>query len=234
MGIKMSTTQANHVLDNLAWYALNSHHAHFASGTDLVKTYPPDVMPVSALVNYTEAACADLGRVIKKGEITIIIGPNPPQIPGWTIQQTLIVDQMVCQQRLPQPKLNVDIVELNNTHVADIMQLLDAEAHLFFTPRAIEMGHFIGIRQQGQLVAVAGERYHLTGYCEISTVCTHPDWQGKGYARALVSILANEIWDNGETPYLSVEPENTGAIRLYERLNFRKRGDMFAFVMGQT
>ena len=230
----MSTTQVGHVLDNPAWYALNSYHAHFASGTDLVKTYPPEVMPVSALVDHSEAAFADLERVIKKGEITIVIGPNSPQIPGWTIQQTLIVNQMICQQRFPQPELNVDIVELNSSHISDIMQLLDAGAHLFFTPRAIEMGHFIGIRQQGQLVAMAGERFHLTGYCEISTVCTHPDWQGKGYARALVSILGNEIFDQGEIPYLSVEPENVGAIRLYERLNFRKRGAMFAFVMGQT
>ena len=110
------------------------------------------------------------------------------------------------------------------------MALIDF-AHLPFSPRAIEAGRYIGIRQQGQLVAMAGERTHLTGYCEISTVCTHPDWQGRGYARLLTTVIANGIWERGETPYLNILPDNVPAYRLYDSMHFRKRMSMDGYVM---
>lgn len=230
----MSTTQAGHVLDNPCWYALNSHHARFASGNDLVKGYPVDMAPVHALVDYTEAAFAAFEQVTKDVENTSVFGANPPRIAGWTIHDVWTFPQYVCQQRVPQVETNAKIVELDKSDVPDIMALLDLGAHLPFSPRAIEMGHFIGIRQQGQLVAMAGQRFHLTGYCEISTVCTHPDWQGKGYARMLVSSLINDIWDNGEIPFLHVGADNTVAIRLYESLNFRKRCTMTIHIIGRS
>ncbi|MBI1280361.1 MAG: GNAT family N-acetyltransferase [Anaerolineaceae bacterium] len=222
------TAVSGHVLDNPFWFSLISHHAHFASGTALVKAYPPSVFPMTTLVDHSDATLADFERLSNAGETTTLVcEANPPQhIPGWTIQRTITVDQMVCQQRVPQPETSGDIVDLNASHVPEIMELLEATHPLPFFPRSIELGHFIGIRQRGQLVATAGQRIWMTGYQEISTICTHPNWQGRGYARTLSSILVNEIWDNGETPFLHMNAHNPVTKHLYESLNFRTRCPM--------
>jgi predicted GNAT family acetyltransferase len=85
------------------------------------------------------------------------------------------------------------------------------------------LGNYWGIRESGRLVAMAGERLHLNGYTEISAVCTHPDFQGKGYAKALLAVVANHITNRGETPFLHAWIENYGAIRVYEKLGFKQR-----------
>lgn len=230
----MQMTSSGHVLDNPSWFSLTSRHAHFALGTDLVKAYPSDVSIVTALADHSDAAFADFERLVKADETILLFEANPPHIPGWLIQESFHLNQMVCQQRVPQPKLSVDVVHLNASNVPEIMQLIEATHPLPFSPRTIELGHFIGIRQQGQLVAMAGERSWMPGYHEIATLCTHPDWQGRGYARMLSSILINEIWDDNETPFLHFRPENEAAKHLYERLNFRTRCLMTGYIIRQS
>ena len=95
-----------------------------------------------------------------------------------------------------------------------------------FFERTIQLGHYVGIRQNGELVAMAGERFCMTGYHEISAVCTHPAYESRGYARRLVTTLVNENWQNGIVPFLHVAPANSRAIRLYERLGFEARREM--------
>jgi predicted GNAT family acetyltransferase len=85
------------------------------------------------------------------------------------------------------------------------------------------MGQYLGIRQDGLLVAMAGERLHMTGFCEISAVCTHPDYRGRGYAGALTTMVAEIIIKRGELPFLHVAPTNDVARRLYKKLGFRLR-----------
>ena len=92
-----------------------------------------------------------------------------------------------------------------------------------FLPRTIEMGNYYGIRQDGKLVAMAGERLHLTGFCEISAVCTHPNFRGRGYAAALTTQVAQGISERGELPFLHVAPDNHPAMRLYQKLGFQLR-----------
>ena len=228
----MSTTQVGHVLDNPCWFALNSHHARFALGTDLAKRYPPEVTTTAAFVDYSDAALHDLRQIVAAGEPIIVFEANlPKDFVGWTIQQPFRVDQLVCETRLPQPESSLDIVELNVSDMPEIMILINLTHPGPFFPRSLEMGRYIGIRQQGQLVAMAGERIHLTDYCEISGVCTHPDWQGRGYARLLTSYIANGIWARGETPFLHVFADNAPAYHLYESMHFRKRWSMIGYVM---
>ncbi len=228
----MSTTQVGHVLDNPVWYALNSYHAHFASGTKLVKRYPPEINMAVALANHSDAAIRDLEKMIEHAESIILFEANPPQnLPGWVVQRALKGVQLVCDQRSPQPESNLQIVELNKSNVPEMLNLIELTHPGPFASRTIEMGRFIGIRQQGQLVTMAGERFRLTGYCEISAVCTHPAWQGRGYGRFLTSVLVNGIWDRGETPFLHVLPENTVAYHLYESMGFHRRCNMTANVM---
>jgi predicted GNAT family acetyltransferase len=92
-----------------------------------------------------------------------------------------------------------------------------------FAKRTPELGTYLGIREAGQLVAMAGERLKPIEYTEISAVCTHPDYRGRGYASSLVSILTQRITERNEIPFLHVRTENVGAIRVYEKLGFKTR-----------
>jgi predicted GNAT family acetyltransferase len=92
-----------------------------------------------------------------------------------------------------------------------------------FCERTHRLGDFVGVKVDGQLVAMAGERLRLPGFTEVSGVCTHPDHRGHGYAAALMSVVAGRIQGWGETPFLHVYAHNTGAIRLYEALGYRVR-----------
>jgi predicted GNAT family acetyltransferase len=94
-----------------------------------------------------------------------------------------------------------------------------------------QMGRFIGVKQDGRLVAMAGERMQPTGFTEVSGVCTHPDARGRGLGGALTRIVAGAILARGETPFLHVYATNTGAIGLYETLGFTLRREMTMTVL---
>jgi predicted GNAT family acetyltransferase len=92
-----------------------------------------------------------------------------------------------------------------------------------FLPRTIELGGYIGIRRNGALVAMAGERLRPPGWSEISAVCTDADFRGKGLATRLTLAVACAITDRGELPFLHAAADNVSAIRLYQSLGFRLR-----------
>jgi predicted GNAT family acetyltransferase len=92
-----------------------------------------------------------------------------------------------------------------------------------FDKRTHELGRYVGIFREGKLVAMAGERLKVPGFTEVSAVCTHPEHAGRGYARVLMTEVMQGIWKRGEVPFLHVREDNAAAIKLYERLGFRKR-----------
>lgn len=230
----MSLNEAAHVLDNPGWYALNSHHAHFVINHGLAKRYPADVTGLVTVDEHSASGYADLAQIVSPGEVVGLFERQlPSEIPGWTIHQTIVAVQMVCERPVSEPEMRVTIESLSASDVPDMLHLIELTRPGPFLPRTIEMGHYIGIRQQDQLIAMAGERFYVPGYREISAVCTHPDHQGKGYARLLVSLLVNRNWQSGDVPFLHVMAQNTHAIKLYERLNFYKRCDMQAIVLSR-
>jgi predicted GNAT family acetyltransferase len=223
----MAVSNTAHILDNPIWNALNTEQAYLASGTSLAKRFPPDVNLAVAVADHSEAAFHDLTNLVPSGEVVAIAELEPPsEIPGWTIHERAIVLEMVCQGPVPEIANPVPFARLTNADVPDMLALIELTKPGPFLPRTIEMGRYFGIRQEGQLVAMAGERFRLPGYCELSAVCTHPDHQGKGYARQLVSFLVNDHFKQGITPLLHVAPANTRARSIYETLNFRHRCDM--------
>jgi predicted GNAT family acetyltransferase len=211
-------TETAHVLDNLGWHALNLHHAHFAIGSGRAKRYPGDVGFLAALADHSDSAYRDLAQIVLPGDPIALFETQPP---------------VVCDQSVPEPASTVDVVTLTTADVPEILHLIELTHPGPFLPRTIEMGNYLGIRQQGRLIAMAGERLYPPGYCEISAVCTHPDHQGKGYARQMVSRLVNQNWQRGDVPFLHVAPQNTSAIRLYETLHFRVRGEQRATVLSR-
>ncbi|GAA3494576.1 hypothetical protein GCM10019016_016760 [Streptomyces prasinosporus] len=115
------------------------------------------------------------------------------------------------------------MVELGADSVPELLDLVARTAPGPFRPRTHELGTYLGVRVDGTLVAMAGERLRPPGWTEISTVCTAPDARGQGHAARLVSALVARIVVRGERPFLHVAETNTGAIALYERLGFRTR-----------
>jgi predicted GNAT family acetyltransferase len=228
----MPSNQVAHVLDRVIWQSLTSYHAKFAVGTDLAKRYPSDMAVFAGIRERNEAALNAVGQLFAPGEVVIIDGiEQATDLPGWTVLSELHGSQMICEQTTGVPKSDETILELNAEDVPDILHLIELTEPGPFLPRTIELGRYIGIRHERQLIAMAGERLHLPGYHEISAVCTHPDFQGRGYARLLMSEMAAGHQRQGEISFLHVDAENTLATRVYESLGFRTRLEFRGLVM---
>jgi ribosomal protein S18 acetylase RimI-like enzyme len=228
----VETPKTMHILDNPIWNSLSTLHAHFAEGDDLAKRYPPEVTRLAAMGEPTSEAYSSLAKTLQRAGAALFLD-QPPQIPaGWITAHEPPLVQMVCEK----PNLAQDGFPAENLTPADVPQMV-ALAELTkpgpFGTRTRELGEYLGIRQSKRLVAMAGERLHLAGYTEVSAVCTHPDFQGRGYARELMSILMRKIIRRGETPILHVRQENVSAIHLYEKLGFRTRR-LIHFVIVRT
>ena len=218
-----------HVLDNPVWHMLCHDLAPHTNGTALAKRCNPNVFPGYALAKHSDAAYTDLAHLCKAGEGLGILEADPPQeIPGFEVTRNWHFNQLVCQQRTRIPEYGEDIVELSPADSADVLQLIELTQPGPFFPGLLAINRFIGIRQQGQLIAMAGERFRLPGYREVTAVCTHPDWRGRGYARLLSTVIAQGIWERGKTPFLHVYATNAPAYHIYDQLHFLKRGGMKA------
>ncbi len=211
-------------LDNPVWNALNSHHRHLAIKGKLSARYPPDAFNAAAMPEYNASGFRDLRDLVETDETIGVVGPLPTNLPGWKVLQTGQLSQMICEELKPAP--HVDAVTLTVDDVPEMLDLISLAQPGPFLPRTIEMGQYLGLRQNGQLVALAGERLHPTGFCEISAVCTHPDYRGRGYASALTTMVAEMILDRHEVPFLHLAPTNDTAMKIYNKLGFRLRTEI--------
>jgi predicted GNAT family acetyltransferase len=116
-----------------------------------------------------------------------------------------------------------DARSLGPAHAPEMMALVELTRPGPFAMRTVELGGYVGVFDDGQLVAMAGERLHLPGFCEISAVCTRPDHRGRGLAAGLTALVARAIEARGERPFLHHASENHPARRVYESLGFEFR-----------
>ena len=136
---------------------------------------------------------------------------------------------MICEASLAPPP--VAPIPLGTMDVPEMLELTAATEPGPFLPQTIQMGSYFGIRaSDGRLAAMAGERLRSTEFAEISAVCTHPEFRGRGYARALVTFLATQILEAGKTPFLHVKSEN-GAKVVYQKIGFRLRAAIWLTVI---
>jgi predicted GNAT family acetyltransferase len=155
----------------------------------------------------------------------------PPS--SFSVVQRDTVDQMVLD-RMPAHAGSVPVVRLEARDVPDMLALVEATHPGPFGPRTIELGKYIGIRRDGMLIAMAGERMRLDGFTEISAVCVHPSCRGQGLAAELVSTLAEFIASRTETSFLHVFNSNRAAIELYRKLGFVLRRHMPLVVLARA
>lgn len=217
------TPSAHALLDNPVWHALNSHHAGLAVGDALAKRYPPPVTPFAAFAEPSEAAYASLAAKLdgqQRAAILLDVPSDPPA--GWTVVIARPITQMVWEGGAL-PPVTATIEQMTPGDVAGMVALAELTKPGPMAERVLELGSYYGVRQGARLAAIAGERLHLTGYTEVSGVCTHPDFRGRGYAGQLVASLLKRITARGEIPFLHLKTDNETARRVYESLGFRIR-----------
>jgi ribosomal protein S18 acetylase RimI-like enzyme len=217
----MSSTEEA-ALDNPAYASLCGAHAPLARVRGRARRYPDDVAPFLALPTPPSAQdWRDAAALVTPG--TLVAGRyGDAELPdGWRKVRAFDLVQMI-EQRVA----GVDCPEAIALGAADVPAMLELVAATEpgpFLTRTVELGDYLGIRRGGTLVAMAGERFHLDGWTEISAVCTTPEHRGQGLASQLVSALIAGIQRRSERAFLHVMGTNTGAIRLYEELGFRVR-----------
>ncbi len=218
----MSAAESRHILDNPALASLTGPHARFAERRGRVLRYPVDVSPWLALPDDPDADdWADLAALAGPGSEV----PRPGyrgEIPeGWEITFRAEGVQFVDDGLAAAP--DPEAIRLGPADVPEMLDLVARTQPGPFENRTIELGTYRGIRRDGALVAMAGERLHPPGWTEISAVCTDPAVRGEGLATRLILAVAHGIRERGEIPFLHTGAANTNAIRLYESLGFRLR-----------
>jgi len=214
-------------LNNPVWHALTNQHSAIALGNAWARRYQREIAGMGAVVTATEDAFHHLAALLASNEVIGLLGPQPPAGEPWLLLRQIPIAQMVyAGPKVQPPNVQSAIASLSPADVPAMLKLVEITHPGPFQPRTIELGHYVGIWQDGMLAAMAGVRMHLPGYHELSAVCTHPAFQRRGYARQLILQLMSEIQSAGEVPFLHVSPDNSGAYTLYEALGFKQRAEL--------
>ena len=215
-----------HILDNPVFNALSTLQAHLSIGDHLAKRYQPEIGPLTGLKDQSAAAYQSLAQFLAPNEPAVLVlqsDPTPP--PNWQILKQKAIIHMLCQATIADltPLAQCPAQPLTAADVPQMLELTALTNPGPFFRRTIELGDFIGIRENGRLLAMAGQRIAVPGFREVSAVCTHPDARGRGYAKALVAAIALKIRNQNETPFLTSYEDNYNAIRVYQSVGFALR-----------
>lgn len=224
---------AAHPLDRPVWNALLTRQAELAQGDRHALRFDPTYEPFAASADDSAESLAALAKLVAaEGETWVVEAADRPPPPGVTVVRTALLHQMAAAAIVP-PEADLAIVSLTDADAAEMRALAHLTRPGPFLANTHRLGGFVGIKQDGRLVAMAGERMKPAGFTEVSGVCTHPDHRGRGYANQLMRIVAHRILMRGETPFLHVYASNSGAIALYQSLGFSLRSPMFMTVLAR-
>ncbi len=209
-------------LENPAYAALSGAHSRFAQRSGRALRYAADVAPFLALPSEASSNdWRDAIELVAPGTVAAAIHDGSPLPESFKVTHTFELVQMIGEHvggaRDP------DAVTLGSADVPEMLELVRLTEPGPFLERTIELGRYVGMRRDGALVAMAGERLHFDGWTEISAVCTAPTHRGQGLASRLMSTLVADIQHRCERVFLHVLTDNANAIRLYEGLGFRAR-----------
>lgn len=214
------------VLDNPGWASLTGWHAALAHRQGRAARFLPDVSPFAAIADdVDDTVWADLAELVGVGGTVAVTGAplldgRVSVPPDWLVMWGEGVQLVGTQLRTgPDP----DAVVLTREDVPEMLDLVARTQPGPFLPRTHELGTYLGIRRDGALVAMAGERLHPPGWTEISAVCTDASVRGQGLASRLVRAVGHGVRARGETPFLHAAADNVDAIRLYLSLGFTLR-----------
>ena len=222
------TSSSMHPLDNIIWNALSTRQTEFAMQFGEARKFMPEVAPLAGLREPTAEGYRSLAQLVSEnGVAAVFLDEDYAPQPGWTKITGASLLQMVWMGKSGLARSEVssgpEIVELGVRDSAEMIALTQLTKPGPFGPRTHELGTYLGIRIEGKLVAMSGERMKVPGYTEVSAVCTHPEHTGHGYAARVMGEVMRGLRERGETPMLHVRADNERAIALYERLGFVTR-----------
>jgi len=218
-------TASDTVLDNPVWTSMRDAHPGLADvvqvGSGRAGRYHHDVSPFGGVEDPANPDCWEaLGQVLDGHWAALIL--DPASIPeDWEVMTAIPGVQM--DGTALEPAEDHEAVVLTDEDVPDMLALVERTRPGPFLDRTNRMGRYIGIRRDGRLVAMAGERLHPTGWTEISAVCTDESCRAQGLGTRLVRAVAAGIRSRGERPFLHASVDNHNAIRLYQSLGFTLR-----------
>jgi hypothetical protein len=224
--------EGSHPLDRPVWHALTTRQAHLAEGDARAWRFAPDYAVFAAAADDSrESHSALIELAPPEGVIALVetVPVAPP--PGLTLRTQPTIHQMIATADFVPGEPDLDFLALDDADAPEMLALATLTEPGPFFARTHQLGDFIGVKRDGRLVAMAGERMKLPGFTEVSAVCTHPDHRGHGFAGKLTRVVASRIVTRGETPFLHVYPHNTGAIALYEAMGFALRREMVLTVL---
>src|SRR6185312_5111178 len=215
-----------HPLDRPVWNALTTRQAHLALGdASTALRFPPDIEPFGATIVNSAECLVQWGALVPlDGAVATVERGGVTLPPGFVIMLDEAIHQMTAT-RIAEPEPDPAIIPLTDADAAEMRALAELTQPGPFYARTHTLGDFVGIREKGRLIAMAGERLRVPGFTEISAVCTHPDARGRGLAAKLMRVVAAKITARGEELFLHVYPRNQAAIAVYETLGFRRRAD---------
>jgi len=208
------------MLDNPLWHALTTRQAHLAHGSGGFRRFPGAIAPFAAVPEAGIDIGRELDRYVADDERVCLIGVLPAVPDGWLAEGADEIVQMAWERTPDAEALAETPVELGEADADDMVALTNLVFPGYFRPQTYRLGHYYGLRIDGQLVAMAGERMAVPGMTEVSAVCTHAAHTGKGYAAGLSAHVIAGIRARGETPFLHAGIRNARAIALYQRLGF--------------
>lgn len=212
--------------------ALTGGDRALSHGTGDVRYFDEEVSPFAGFDHACKGGFDQLHAQLNKGRKILYATPGVlTTVPGWKMLAIVNGLQFIYHGKKITTTLPIAPAPLLEKHVDEMVQLAALTKPGPFGKRTIEFGHYHGIFVEGRLVAMTGQRMHVNDYTEISAVCTHPDYLGKGFAGALLQHQLNLILDQGHRPFLHVRADNERAISLYERLGFKVSRNMNFYFM---
>jgi ribosomal protein S18 acetylase RimI-like enzyme len=219
---KSRSPQDDARLDNPTYASLSGPHSRFAQRSGRALRYIAEVAPFLALPSQASAAdWRDAVELVPPGGVAAAMDYGSPPPAALQVTHTFELVQMIAED--VEGTRDPEAITLNSADVPEMLELVRQTEPGPFFARTIELGRYVGIRREGALVAMAGERMRFDGWTEISAVCTAPAYRGHGLASRLMSTLVADIQARSERVFLHVLTENTSAIGLYEGLGFSPR-----------
>ncbi len=209
------------VLHNPVFNALCTGDAPLSFGTGSVKFFDEQVSPFAGFEEGCTNGFADLHEQLPPGRNILYANPAsiaPPA--GWQIQHEIKGLQFVYEGATETGTEFPGVMPLDDRHINQMIHLAALTRPGPFGKGTIRFGHYYGIFDKEALVAMTGQRLHVQNFTEISAVCTHPQYTGRGYAGTLLLHQLQLILSQGQKPFLHVREDNTRAVELYERTGF--------------
>lgn len=221
------------LLDRPVWNSLCTGWAHLAEGDARAWRLERGHGLFAAPADGSNESLAALAALVPEdGQLWVVDGQPWAPPPGTRLampHETVV--QMVFEGDLTTDPPAFDILSLSEDDSSEMYELALLTRPGPYVRHTNRLGAFVGVRHEGRLIAMVGERMRMPGLTEVSGVCTHPDHRGRGYAAALMRVVMARMLAKRETPFLHANASNKGAIAVYERLGFRLRATMIATVL---